>query len=209
MAHPDPVLNELIDVLIDEEDLIPDSRKSILNDLAKHIQHDLKSGEPVRLNFICTHNSRRSQMAQIWSHTAATLYQIPRIESYSGGTEVTSFHPNAIRAMRTLGFSLSQIGEQHDTSNPQFEVHLGTGLASLCCYSKRFGDAVPSGKAFTAIMTCSDADQSCPIVPGAKARFPLTYEDPKKFDGTAMEQKNYLKTALEIGRELIYTFRNI
>lgn len=209
MSYPNPVLNELINVLIDEENLISDSRKSILNDLAKHIKLDLKSGEPARLNFICTHNSRRSQIAQIWSHTATTIYQIPRIESYSGGTEVTKFHPNAIRAMRTLGFSLSQIGDQHETSNPHYEVLLGTGLASLCCYSKRYEDAVPDGKSFTAVMTCSDADQSCPIVPGAKARFPLTYEDPKKFDGTAMEQKNYLKTALEIGREIIYTFRII
>ncbi len=209
MAFPDPVLDQLIDILAKEDDRIPDSRITVLDKLASYINQELKSGEPVRLNFICTHNSRRSQMAQIWAYTAATQYQVPRFEAYSGGTEITYFHPNAVQAMRTLGFRFLLQRDHQNPTNPHYEVVIGTGIPPLICYSKQFEDAIPSGKAFTAIITCSEAEKNCPVVPGAKSRFPLTYEDPKKNDGTSQEEKGYLKTAVEIGRELIYVFRNV
>ena len=209
MAHMEPVLDQLIDQLAEEEIRIHASRHPVLDSLAEAIRSEQKTREPVRLNFICTHNSRRSQMAQIWAHTAATAFQIPHIETYSGGTEATAFHPNAVRAMRTLGFRISPSDQQTDKDNPRFEISVGTGLPTLICYSKRFVQAVPSDKPFIAVMTCSDADQNCPLVPGAKSRIPLTFKDPKAFDGTEGEQKAYLNTAVEIGREVIRVFRHL
>ncbi len=209
MAHMEPVLDQLIDQLVEEENRIPASRLSVLDSLVHAIRSEQKTREAVRLNFICTHNSRRSQMAQIWAHTAAVAFQIPHVKTFSGGTEATAFHPNAVRAMRTLGFRISPSDQQSDNINPRYEVSVGTGLPTLICFSKRFEQAVPSDMPFIAVMTCSDADQNCPLVPGAKSRIPLTYEDPKAFDGTEKEQQEYLNTAVVIGREIIRVFKNL
>ncbi len=206
MPHLETIIDQLIDQLVEEEDKIPDTRQTILKSMTDYIRNESRSKNPVRLNFICTHNSRRSQMAQIWAHTAATAFQIPRIEAYSGGTEATAFHPNAVRAMETLGFRFSRMDE---SDNPRYDVVIGTGVPTLTCYSKRFEEALPPDTPFAAIMTCSDADQNCPVVPGAATRIPLTFEDPKQFDGSGNEQQEYLKTAIEIGREIITVFRRV
>ncbi|MEX0681155.1 MAG: protein-tyrosine-phosphatase [Balneolales bacterium] len=204
-----PVLGQLIDQLTEEAPLIPESRRKILDTFAAQIRNEQKLRNPIRLNFICTHNSRRSQIAQIWAHTAAAAFQVPRIETASGGTEATTFHPNAIQALRTLGFHIESDTADLQNENPLYTVSIGSGLPTLTCYSKRFEDCFPPDNPFIAVMTCSDADHNCPFVPGAKSRIPLTFEDPKRFDGTAEEQKEYLKTVLKIGRELVRVFRHI
>ncbi len=209
MAHIEPVLNQLIHQLTEEEHRIPESRYPVLDLFTKQIRQQLKTNDPIRLNFICTHNSRRSQIAQIWAHTAANAFQIPRIETHSGGTEATAFHPNAVRAMRTLGFHITKSELPSDLQNPRYRISVGPGLPELTCYSKRFEEALPKENLFTAVMTCSDADQNCPIVPGAQTRIPLTFEDPKAYDGSGKEQQEYLKTALEIGREMLRVFRHV
>lgn len=244
MASLHPVINELIDQLVEEHHQITDSRFVILDNLASSIRNELRSKKKVRLNFICTHNSRRSQIAQIWAHTSATAFQVPGVEAISGGTEATAFNPNAVRAMRTLGFKVDLVDHlgseeihgsanhqgtvdhqgsadhqgpadhqgsaehQGTVDNPRYNIGIGPGLPGLVCYSKRYEEAI-SGKPFIAVMTCSDADRNCPVVPGATARIPLTYEDPKVSDGTEGQPLAYLKTALEIGRELIWVFQRV
>jgi arsenate reductase (thioredoxin) len=64
-------------------------RKEILQVLIDYIKSKRKAEAPIRLHFICTHNSRRSQFSQIWAQTAADYFQIPA-QCYSGGVEVTA-----------------------------------------------------------------------------------------------------------------------
>ena len=209
MANMEPILDQLIDQLTQDENFIPSSRQSVLDSLVHAIRKEQKTRKAVRLNFICTHNSRRSQMAQIWAHAAAVAFQIPHVKTFSGGTQTTAFHLNAVRAMRTLGFKITLSDQQPDHMNPRYEVSVGTGLPVLICFSKQFEQSLPSDTPFIAVMTCSDADQNCPIVPGAISRIPLTFEDPKAFDGTEKAQQGYLNTAVNIGREIISVFRRL
>lgn len=209
MSHIDPVLDLLIDQLLEDADRIPAERLKILHSLSSHIRKRLQGRDPVRINFICTHNSRRSQIAQVWAHTAAAAFQVPRIETGSGGTETTAFHPFALRAMRTLGFRTTETDAPENAGNPRYTLTIGTGTPSLVCWSKRLEDTFPSDARFLAVMTCSDADRTCPVVPGAMARIPLTFADPKRSDGSGREQQEYLKTAVNIGRELLQVFRNV
>ena len=209
MAHLEPVLDQIIDQLSQEEELIAEARLPTINKLTQYIHNKQQSSKKVRLNFICTHNSRRSQIAQIWAHTAAVAYQIPHVETYSGGTEATAFNNWAVRAMNTLGFRIEARQDTGEDQNPAYEVRIGTGLPSLTCYSKKFDEILSPDTPLAAVMTCSDADQNCPLVPGAELRIPLTFDDPKQFDGSGREQKEYLKTALQIGREIIYAFRQV
>jgi arsenate reductase len=58
-------------------------------------------------------------------------------------------------------------------------------------------------------MTCSEAEQNCPFVPGAELRVSTTYEDPKIFDGTKEQDEKYIERSLQIARENLYIFSNI
>jgi arsenate reductase len=72
-----------------------------------------------------------------------------------------------------------------------------------------FEDTANPSSAFGAIMTCSQADEACPIVPGAEGRFVVPYEDPKIADHTPEETPRYAERCAEIASEMFYVFSNI
>lgn len=196
-------LANLVEKLIKQFDQIPSSRKDRLTQFSRFVEDHARLGKPSQLNFICTHNSRRSHIAQLWALTAAHYYGIPGIRCYSGGTEATAFNPRAVRAMQAAGFSIhvSKEGE-----NPVYEVQYATTADPVLVFSKTYDDPVNPTRDFAAIMTCSHADQNCPVVIGASTRIALTYDDPKDFDGTPQEEAKYKERVEEIGRELLYAF---
>lgn len=198
-----PKLQQYADSLTLEFDQISEERKLALAQLANFVQKELSdSSLPVKLTFICTHNSRRSHMGQIWAATAAAYYQINGIESYSGGTEATAFNPRAVAAMQRAGFGIENPGGD----NPRYVVHLSDGDAGLTCFSKVYNDTANPQKNFAAVMTCSQADADCPFIPGAKFRLSLPYNDPKEADNTPQEAERYDERCRQIGRELMYAF---
>lgn len=198
-----PPLANLVEQLVNEFDRIPSARKELLTQLSRFVDDHAQSGKPCQLNFICTHNSRRSHIAQLWALAAAHYYGIPGIQCYSGGTEATAFNPRAVKAMQAAGFSIrvSKEGE-----NPVYEVQYATTADPVLVFSKTYDDPANPSRDFAAIMTCSHADQNCPVVIGASNRIALTYDDPKDFDGTAQEEAKYKERVREIGRELLYAF---
>jgi arsenate reductase len=58
-------------------------------------------------------------------------------------------------------------------------------------------------------MTCSDADESCPVVSGAEYRTTINYEDPKKFDSTPQAQDMYVTRSQKIGTEMMYVLSKV
>ena len=189
--------------VIQEFDQIPEARKKALKKLALFVESKVKAGETAQLVFICTHNSRRSHISQVWAQTAASYYGIFRVMSYSGGTEATAFNYRAVQAMEGAGFKISKVKEGE---NPVYEVHFADGEAPVKAWSKKFEDEANPQDNFCAIMTCSDADENCPIVPGASLRVSIPYEDPKNFDGTPREAEKYKERVRQIAREIFYTF---
>lgn len=155
--------------------------------------------------YVCTHNSRRSHFGQIWASVAANYYQIKDVHTYSGGTEATAFHPNAIKALESSGFVVipDSIG-----ANAYFTVRFGLE-ESTSCFSKVYDDDINPHSNFAAIMTCSDAEENCPFIPGVELRVGTTYEDPKAFDGTVQQDQKYLERSNQIARECLYVFSRI
>ncbi|TXF88026.1 protein-tyrosine-phosphatase [Neolewinella aurantiaca] len=197
-----PQLDAYIKELTDEETLIPQERKELLLKLSGYIQK--KKGGPVQLNFICTHNSRRSHLAQIWASVAAAWFGLEQVTTFSGGTEATAFNPRAVAALQRAGFDIVNPGGE----NPHYRVKFGEAAEPLECWSKTFDDpANPEGD-FAAIMTCSDADENCPFIPGVDLRLPLTYEDPKVADDTPQEAERYDERVRQIGREIFFALSN-
>ena len=207
--NPDPInmvykdLNRFISGI--RPDSIPEGRKQVLQPLLDYIQEKQRERSMVRLNFICTHNSRRSVMAQIWTVIAAEHFGIRDvIESYSGGTEATAVNPRVISMLKGYGFRV----KSGEGENPTYTVHLGEGIEPVICYSKVFSAEENPTTNFAAIMTCSSADKDCPFVPGATARISLNFEDPKNSDGTPEEAATYRERFEEIGSEILYAFNN-
>jgi len=201
-----PVINkveEKIEQLKDTFELIPNERKELLNQFADYISNKLKKGKEVNLIFICTHNSRRSHISQIWAQAAAEYFNITNIECYSGGTEATAFNPRAIEALMKTGFN---IGKKDNSDNPIYLVNYSEENEPIECFSKVYSDPYNPQKDFAAVITCSEADENCPTIFGAEARFPIRYEDPKEFDDTEMEKQMYLQRVDQIGREMLFLF---
>ncbi len=185
--------------------LIPESRQQELAELGDYISQKTKAGEAAKLNVICTHNSRRSHIGQLWLAAAATFYGVEGVATYSGGTEATAFNPRAVAAMRRAGFAIS--GDETQ-SNPCYLAKLGESIEEITLFSKKYDDPFNPQQGFAAIMVCSDADEACPFIPGAEKRFAIRYDDPKVSDGTPAEAATYDERCRQIGREMLFAVRH-
>jgi len=201
-----PSLKFTVEELTKEFNQIPSERKEILRQLSLFIQRNVKANQPVYLNFICTHNSRRSHLSQLWAQAAAYYYGIPDVHCFSGGTEATAFNPRAVKAMQEAGFQITLMKEG---DNPLYNVQFADDAKPVMAFSKKYDDPFNYNKDFAAIMTCSHADENCPMVLGAIKRIALTYDDPKDFDGTLQEKAKYKERALQIGREILFAFSQV
>jgi arsenate reductase len=196
-------VNNSIQSLTKEFDQIPEERKKSLKKLALFVETKVKAGEKAELTFICTHNSRRSHISQVWAQTAAAYYGINNVVCYSGGTETTAFNPRAVKAMEEAGFKITKTSEG---SNPVYEVRFADDATPIKAFSKKYDADGNPKNGFGAIMTCTQADKNCPVVVGATVRIAIPYEDPKAFDGTPEEAAKYKERVQQIGREILYTF---
>jgi arsenate reductase len=180
---------------------VPDRRRAELELLARFIKERERAGETTKLVFICTHNSRRSHLAQVWAQTAAHVYGVTGFETYSGGTEATAFNPRAVAALQRAGF---RIDGQAEAENPVYRVSYTADKAPMECFSKVHDQPPNPRQGFCAVMTCSAAEAACPVVFGATHRIAIRYDDPKEFDGSPLEQAKYDERCRQIAREMLY-----
>lgn len=198
-----PEIMQLIKTAKENFDAIPAERKKALQKLAHYIQQRLADRKKILLTFICTHNSRRSHFAQIWAQVAAAYYQLPDVFCYSGGTEVTAFNSNAVKALQDVGF---QIISSSAASNPHYEVQFSGEIPPVKAFSKKYADAPNPTKDYAAVLTCTNADESCPVVLGANERIKIAYDDPKLADGTPQQEAIYQQRSIQIATEILYAF---
>lgn len=185
---------------------ILEERKAILNSLVEYVQQKVNAKAEIRLNFICTHNSRRSHLSQIWAQTMAFHFQIPTVFCYSGGTEATAMFPKVAEILSNQGFQIQKLSE---TENPVYAIKYDENSHPIIGFSKKYDDQFNPTLKFAAIMTCSSADQGCPFIAGAEKRIAIQYEDPKAFDGTDLMNEKYAERSLEIASEMHYVFSQI
>jgi len=183
-------------------DVIPSDRKRALAKVADYIRERLSKSETAKLTFICTHNSRRSHLSQIWAQVAAEYYGLDGVETYSGGTEATAFNPRAVAAMQRCGLKI--VADEPIAANPRYSVNTSEPSTPQVCFSKAYGDPPNPSKGYCAVMTCSQADDACPLVMGCDLRMPIRYEDPKEADDTEFEAQRYDERCAQICGEMLY-----
>lgn len=183
---------------------ISEDRKEVLRPLINFIQNYVRGGKACNLNFICTHNSRRSQFSQVWAQTAGDYFGIP-VKCYSGGMEVTAFNERVGKSLEKSGFKISSQGSE----NPPYSIQYSQDRPPILYFSKLFDDPMNQAREFAAVMTCDHAEENCPFIPGAVARIPLHYADPKEFDGTDLEEMKYDERSMQIASEMFYVFAEV
>lgn len=185
---------------------VSSERKAVLQPLVDFIQAKSDEGDSIRLNFICTHNSRRSHLAQVWAQVAAAYYGIINVTCYSGGTETTAMFPMVAQVLRKSGLQVKAISSG---DNPVYTIKYAENELPIIGFSKSYFDDFNPESGFAAIMTCSQADGGCPFISGAEKRIPITFDDPKAFDGTPQQEEKYLERSTQIATEMFYVFSMI
>jgi arsenate reductase len=185
---------------------ISDERKEVLLSLVDYIQEKVNAGENIRLNFICTHNSRRSHLSQIWAQAMAFHVGLKNVSCYSGGTEATAIFTKVLETLTMQGFQVLKLSEN---DNPVVAVKFAANENPIICFSKTYDHPFNPSTQFGAVMTCNNADVGCPIVLGAEARFPIKYDDPKAYDGTPLQTEKYAERSLDIAREMWWVFSQV
>jgi len=194
-------LDQYLQALAPQVQHLDQARKEKLLPLVGYIRARIEEKSPVALNFICTHNSRRSHLGQLWAKVAAHVHGVPDVSTFSGGTEATAFNPRAVAALERAGFSIFNPGGE----NPHYRLKYADDVPDAVCFSKRYDDEANPSKDFAAIMTCTDADESCPVIPGA-TRISLPYRDPKEADDTPQEAERYDERCRQLAIEMLYVF---
>ena len=192
--------------LVKAFDEISAERKEILEKITQYIAKKSILNKPVNLVYICTHNSRRSHFGQIWAKVASDYFKIKYVHTFSGGTEATAFNINAINALKRVGFDIKPINNE---ANPTYHIQYDTKESPIVCFSKVYDDPKNPQKEFAAIMTCSDAEENCPFIPGVELRIGTTYDDPKAFDNTPMQDTKYDERCRQIALETMYVFSKL
>ena len=203
-THLYPVLAEYLKNI--NLNSVTNERKEILQPLVEYIQNKVDNQKQIRINFICTHNSRRSHLSQIWAQTAAAFFQIDNVFCYSGGTEATALFPMVAKTLANSGFNVltAMSGD-----NPVYAFKYASNEHPVIGFSKKYDDEFNPEGEFAAIMTCSQADGGCPFIAGAEKRIPITFDDPKEFDNTPLQEEKYQERSLQIATEMFFVFSQI
>jgi len=185
---------------------ISEERKELLKELIEYIQEKAINNDEIRLNFICTHNSRRSHLSQVWAQTMAHYFQINNVFCYSGGTEATALFPMVVTTLQEKGFQIQSLAEG---KNPIYSIKFSKKEPPIIGFSKVYDHPFNPTSSFAAIITCSQADTGCPFIAGTEKRIPITYEDPKVSDNTFKQTEVYSNRSLQIATEMYYVFSQI
>lgn len=185
---------------------VSNERKLELQSLIDFIQEKVLANATINLNFICTHNSRRSHLSQVWAQVAAHYYNVKNVYCYSGGTEATAMFPMAAKTLISAGLQIVKLSEEN---NPVYSIKYAENEHPIIGFSKTYDNNFNPKSEFAAIMTCNNADVNCPFIAGADKRISVKYDDPKAFDNTPQQAEKYEERSNQIASEMLYVFSKI
>jgi arsenate reductase len=115
--------------------------------------------DPIRVLFLCTHNSARSQIAEALLHHLGG----EDFAAFSAGTEVTGVHPLALAVLHESGIATEGLRSKHlrEFAGQQFHV---------------------------VVTVCDRARDACPLFPGAATQLHWSFPDPSAVEGTDEER---------------------
>ncbi|HSZ72973.1 MAG TPA: hypothetical protein VK750_09880 [Cytophagaceae bacterium] len=185
---------------IENFDLIPQERKVLLEQIAAYVQEGMDKNAQVGLLYACIHNSRRSQLGQVWGKVAASYFGHYTIQTYSGGSESKALSPNVVDVLNEVGFKITR---DRVSNNPLYSISYDDDQDKITCFSKKYNDITNPKKMFVAILTCAATDPDCPDIMEADLKIITTYEDKVK------SESSHAAISKEIATECLYLFSKI
>ena len=167
-------------------------RKKRLDNIASVINENLNKTRSIV--FLCTHNSRRSQICEVWGKVFAEIYR-KKININSAGAFKTVVHSQVYESIVKCGLIV----------NNKKEIFFDKKKFKL---NSKTTDSITM-KNFIAVMTCSDTEKSCPHDSRSVRNIKMFFNDPRIYDETDKMSREYLKTTTYIAEELNYIFKNI
>ena len=132
-------------------------------------------------------------------------FKLDFIKPYSGGTEIETVNLNVINSLINSGLKIEKTHKGKAIYLlKSFKKDKGINL-----YSKVYNSKLNPSKHFIAIMTCSDADQMCPVIKGAEKKVSLPYSDPRVSDNTGLKKEVYNQTCSIIAKEMFYLMKQV
>lgn len=185
---------------------ISNKRKLLLDEFANYLRDKIIADQEIRLNFICTHNSRRSLFSQVWAQVMAHHFGISKLQCYSAGTEATALFPMVVKTLENSGLRIEVLAQ---SSNPIYSIKYAENAHPIVGFSKTLDDNFNPKSNFLALMTCSQANEDCPFISGAEKRISLNFDDPKVYDNTDLQIEKYRERSLQIALEMFYVFSQL
>lgn len=211
LLHPEIVA--YFDYLTTRFDGISPEHEKAARQLAAWLSAGASSSTERAVLVVCTGNSRRSVLGAALGNMASTYYDLSSVRFLSAGRRPTALNPRAASALERIGVEIRATGELAQSGpssepNPKYLLHFGGSGATqerlrAVEYSKSLSEAAPPFP-FAALLVCNEADASCPTVPGAAIRIAAPFDDPKAFDGSPFEPREYDRARDEIGRVILY-----
>lgn len=203
-----PQIQTFCSNLVKEYEQIAAYRQAALLSLSDYITNQLRADKAVNIISICTHNSRRSHLAQLWLAVFADYFQLKNIRTYSGGTEATALNPRIVKTLLQTGFQI--IVENAQSNNPHYELYWKNHQEQpYILFSKYYKDHPNPTKDFAALLVCDNANEACPLVSSADFRLAHTYKDPKIADDTAQEMVTYTQSCHQIALEMAFVLQQV
>ncbi|MCC6486825.1 MAG: arsenate reductase ArsC [Candidatus Hydrogenedentes bacterium] len=127
----------------------------------------------VKVLFLCTGNSCRSQMAEGWARALKGDF----LEAHSAGIEAHGLNPHAVAAMKEAGVDIS--GQR----------------------SKNVGELLDI--AFDYVVTvCANAHETCPVFPRKARVVHVGFDDPPRLAATASSEEEALNCYRRVRDEI-------
>lgn len=196
-----------INKLEDLTHLISSKRQGELLDLAEIIVREYDDYGEVDIIVISTENSLRSQLGQLWLKSIAQNYNLDFVNVYSGGTKVTSFNSEMVKALSQYGFSIEQLNE---IENPGYLISQSEDDKSTdVMFSKLYDDEFNPEYDFIALILCEEASKKHPIIEESSHRLVLAYEPVEPTLNANEKLEKYRALIEEIGREMMYVIKRV
>ena len=139
-----------------------------------------KQPKKLKILFLCTGNSCRSQMAEAWTRE---LFG-ERIEAYSAGIEARGLDPDAVKAMAEAGINI--VGQK----------------------SKRI-DALQNVDFDYVVTVCDHARENCPVFPGKAKAVHAGFDDPPRLAAGARTEEERLAPYRRVRDEIRGFIKNL
>ena len=198
-----PIINEYVRDFPKEFRKIPEDRRYRLNEIVYFLEEQKVENNPWQLLFISTNQASVSQMAQVWSKTAAYYYGFTNFESFSAGLDPGIISVKMITCLEKAGFIVYKTNLD---GMDVYRIKYSYNIEPIVSFPKKIDHVRNPNRDFMAVFVEKNADMNVQNIKGTYNRLLLTYDDPVGYEGSQQEEVMYEESCKKVAVEMFYVF---